>query len=117
MLQFIVDWIGRNWGNAEAVEVEADDAFSSAAANAGLTRSQQGIRFQKDEFGRLFAAIGHWDSIEFLTAYGSPVEGVDEMPIGVDGGIDGVIRITTKTERGAKIIAGKIRMMMIKQAY
>ena len=117
VLQFVVDWIARQWDSAPTVAVEANDTFSPVAAEAGLTRSQQGIRFQRDEFGRLFTAIGHWDSIEFLTAYGSPVESVDDMPVGSDGGIDGVIRITATTERGAKIVAGRIRAMIVHQAY
>jgi len=107
MLEFVVDWISRQWGAAETIEIEAYDTFGPVAVEAGLSRSEEGIRFQKEEFGKLFKAIGHWDSIEFLTAYGSPVESVDDMPAGPDGGID-VIRITTNKERGAKIIAGKI---------
>ncbi len=117
MLEFVVDWISRQWGTVETVEIGADDTFSPAAADVGLTRSEEGIRFQKDEFGRLFKAIGHWDTIEFLTAYGSPVESVDDMPVGPDGGIDGVIRITTNTERGAKVVVGRIRALIVHQSY
>lgn len=117
MLEFVVYWISRQWGAAETIEIEAYDTFGPVAVEAGLSRSEEGIRFQKEEFGKLFKAIGHWDSIEFLTAYGSPVESVDDMPAGPDGGIDGVIRITTNKERGAKIIAGKIRAMIVHQSY
>ena len=117
MLSFIIDWIGRSWGTAETVEVEAHDTFSDVAEDAGLTRSQMGIRFQKDEFGRLFQAIGHWESIEIMTAYGSIVESVEDIPPGADGGIDAVIRITTATERGAKNVASRIRKMITQQSY
>jgi hypothetical protein len=117
MLSFIVDWIGRSWGTAETVEVEAHDSFSDIAERAGLTRSEMGIRFQRDEFGRLFRAIGHWESIEIMTAYGSIVESVDDVPAGADGGIDAVIRITTASERGARNVASRIRKMITQQSY
>ena len=117
MLSFIVDWIGRSWGVPETVDVEAHDTFSDVAVRSGLTRSEMGIRFQKDEFGRLFRAIGHWESIEIMTAYGSIVESVEDVPAGADGGIDAVIRITTATERGASNVAARIRKMITQQSY
>ena len=117
MLSFIVDWIGRSWGTVETVEVEAHDTFSDVAESAGLTRSEMGIRFQRDEFGRLLEAIGHWKSIEIMTAYGSIVETVDDVPAGADGGIDAVIRITTVSERGARNVASRIRKMVTQQTY
>ncbi|WP_145144404.1 hypothetical protein [Roseomonas gilardii] len=117
MLSFIVDWIGRSWGAAETVEVESTDTFSNVAESAGLTRSEMGIRFQRHEFGRLLKAIGHWESIEIMTAYGSIVDTIDDVPAGADGGIDAVIRITTASERGAKNVAARIRKMITHQSY
>jgi hypothetical protein len=63
MLEFVVDWVSRHWGAAETIDIEAYDKFSPVAVEAGLSRSEEGIRFQKEEFGKLFKAIGHWDSI------------------------------------------------------
>jgi hypothetical protein len=52
-----------------------------------------------------------------MTAYGSIVESVDDLPVGADGRIDAVIRITTASERGARNIASRIRSMITQQNY
>jgi hypothetical protein len=117
MLRFIVDWLDRRWREPETVDIEVFDVVHSPTPDAGLTRSQQGIRFQREEFQRLLKAVGHWESIEFLTAYGSPIASIDDVPAGPDGGIDCVVRITASTERGASVIAGKLRAKIVRQSY
>ena len=117
MLSFIVDWIGRSRSAVETIEVEAHDTFNEIAESAGLTRSEMGIRFQREEFGRLLRSIGHWESIQIMTAYGSIVESTEDLPVGADGGIDAVIRITTASERGARNVASRIRNMITQQSY
>jgi hypothetical protein len=81
------------------------------------TPSQMGVRFQRTEFRKLLKAVGHWPTVEFSTAYGTPIETMRDVPRGADGGIDVVIRIVADTELGAKRIAGRIRNMVVRQAY
>jgi hypothetical protein len=52
-----------------------------------------------------------------MTASGRPIESIRDVPKGADGGIDVVIRIVTDTEHGARVVAGKIRRMIVQQAY
>jgi hypothetical protein len=104
MLQLVIDWVGRQFGRPRVIEVRPSP-------------SEMGFRFQREEFEKLFAAVGHWESIEFFTAWGMPIDSVDDLSQGPDGGIDGVIRITTQTEHGAKIVAGRIRNMLVRQSY
>ena len=70
-----------------------------------------------EEFRKLLKAVGHWPSVELMTASGRPIESIRDVPKGADGGIDVVIRIVTDTEHGALVIAGKIRRMIVQQAY
>jgi hypothetical protein len=104
MIQLVIDWVGRRFGRPRLIEVLP-------------SRSEMGFRFQREEFEKLFNAVGHWASVEFFTARGMPIDAIDDVPLGPDGGIDGVIRITTQSERGAKIIAGRIRTKIIRQSY
>jgi hypothetical protein len=104
MLQLVIDWVGRRFGRPGVIEVAP-------------SRSEMGFRFERKEFEKLFVAVGHWASVEFFTARGMPIDAVDDLPRGPDGGTDAVIRITTQTEHGAKIIAGRIRTKIIRQSY
>jgi hypothetical protein len=104
MLQIIVDWIGR-LGKSQPEEVYVP------------TPREEGIRFQRDEFERLLNAIGHWRSVEFFTAHNVRIEDTEDVPKGADGGIDAIIRIVASTEHGAKIIAGRIRNIIVTQKY
>jgi hypothetical protein len=142
MLRLIVDWVGRKFSRPpETIEVTgnavvaADDAEvrvevgheAPAAALQVLDQvipeaeepspSELGIRFQRKEFRKLLKAVGHWPSVELMTASGRPIESIRDVPKGADGGIDVVIRILTDTEHGARVIAGKIRRMIVQQAY
>jgi hypothetical protein len=126
MLRFVVDWLsGAN--SSPAIEVEAPIA-RDASAILQFLKSQQavaeapsprelGIRFHRDEFSRLFEAVDGWPTVEFITAQGLPIESVDDLPRSADGGIDVIVRIVTPTEHGARIVAGRIRNMIVSQQY
>jgi hypothetical protein len=116
MLQLVFDWEGGTLGREERVQISGDAGLPVCPGPAE-TRSQMGVRFQREEFQKLLDTIGHWKSIEFFTMGGDPVESVDDLPKGKDGGIDAIIRITTATEHGAKNVAGRIRNILVRQAY
>ncbi|MFA5901951.1 MAG: hypothetical protein WC829_22880, partial [Hyphomicrobium sp.] len=125
-LRFVVDWLsGANF--LPTIDVEPPVA-RDASAILRFLKSQQaiadaptprdrGIRFHRDEFSRLFEAVDGWPTVEFITSHGLPVDSVDDLPRGADGGIDVVVRIITPTERGARIVAGRIRNMIVNQTY
>jgi hypothetical protein len=126
MLQIIVDWIGRRLGSQPEVVPPVTDAQLEGLTRReegltrreeGLTRREEGIRFQREEFERLLNAIGHWETVEFFTADGVRIESIEDVPKGADGGIDAIIRIVADTEHGAKIIAGRIRRMIVTQKF
>lgn len=143
MLRLIVDWVGRKFsrppetievvGNAIIAAEDADAQTDVAPELSGTalhvleqiipeeleqpTPSELGIRFQRKEFRKLLKAVGHWPSVELMTASGRPIESMRDVPKGADGGIDAIIRIVTDTEHGARVIAGKIRRMIVQQAY
>ena len=128
MLRFVVDWLS----GANAAPVSefaaplpvARDASAilqflkrqEALANAPSPR-EVGIRFHRDEFSRLFDAVENWPTVEFITARGLPIECVEDLPRGADGGIDVIVRIVAPTQHGARIIAGRLRKMLVQQAY
>jgi hypothetical protein len=66
---------------------------------------------------QLLNTVGHWDTIEFFTADRVPIDTIDDLPRGPDDGIDAMVRITARTERGALIIAGRLRSIMVNQSY
>lgn len=82
-----------------------------------VTRSQLGYRFQKYHFEQIFTGISDWPSIEFLDAYGDPITSIDDISEGPDGGIDAIIRITTRTDRGARNVATRIRKTIVSRNY
>jgi hypothetical protein len=106
MLQVVIDWVGRQFGRNRPRVIEVRPS-----------PSEMGFRFQREEFEKLFSVVGHWASVEFFTAWGMPIDAPDDLPRGPDGGVDGVIRITAQTEHGAKIVAGRIRTMLVRQSY
>ncbi len=126
MLRFVVDWLS-GADSLPAIEVGPPIARDASAillfrqAQEARCRApgprERGIRFHHDEFERLFQRVERWSSVEFLTAAGLPVECVDDLPRSADGGVDVIVRITTPTERGAKLVAGRIRNMLVKQQY
>jgi hypothetical protein len=126
MLRFVVDWLS-GADSLPAIEVEAPVARDASAILQFLKRQQAieesptprelGIRFHRHEFSRLFEAVEGWPTVEFITSHGLPVESVDDLPRSADGGIDIVVRIVTPTERGARIVAGRIRNMIVNQQY
>lgn len=139
MLRFIVDWVGRVGGfsQVEEILIQQHDTLPPPIVHVEIppdpptleiverrlddaahpTPQQLGIRFQRREFRKLLNAVGHWQSIEFLTANGARIETMDDVPRGADGGIDVVIRIVTDTERGARAIGTRIRNMIVRQSY
>ena len=126
MLRFVVDWLS-GAASLPAIEVEAPVARDASAILQFLKRQEEvaaapsprerGIRFHRDEFSRLFDAVDGWPTVEFITTQGLPVESVDDLPRSADGGIDVVVRIITPTEHGARIVAGRIRNMIVNQRY
>src|SRR3954465_4007650 len=97
MLHIVVGWVRDLFGSSDIEVVEEIDV--------PVTRSQLGYKFQRHHFEQLFNGIRAWASIGFLDAYGDPITSLDDISEGPDGGIDAVIRITTRTERGAQNIA------------
>jgi hypothetical protein len=126
MLRFVVDWIAHGHPSSP-IKVElpvARDASSILQFRQrqedlarALTPRERGIRFHRDEFERLFQRVERWTTVEFVTTAGLPIECVDDLPRGADGGIDVIVRITAPTERGARNIAGRIRGIMVHQRY
>ncbi len=126
MLRFVVDWLS-GVDSLPAIEVETPVVRDASAILQFLKRQQTiaeapsprevGLRFHREEFSRLFEAIDGWPTVEFITSHGLPVTSVEELPRSADGGIDVVVRIITPTERGARIVAGRIRSMIVNQQY
>ncbi len=127
-MRFVVDWLN---GASAPPTIELDAPLpvardpsailnflkrQHAIATAPSPR-ELGIRFHRDEFSRLFDAVETWPTVEFTTARGLPVECVDDLPRGADGGIDVIVRIVAPTEHGARVIAGRLRKMLVHQAY
>jgi hypothetical protein len=119
MLQIVVGWMRRQFGfvPVETVAIQGEDALHSDSIAVSQDASQNGIRFQIDQFQGLFERIGYWETVEFFTARGRSIEGPEDFDRGADGGLDGIIRITAPTDRGAQIVAGKIRMIILKHDY
>lgn len=126
MLRFVVGWLaGAHPSSAIKVELPiARDASAileflrrQEALAKAPTRRELGIRFHRDEFTRLFEAAEGWPTVEFITSRGLPIESVDDLPRGADGGIDVIVRIVAPTERGARNIASRLRNMLVQQAY
>ena len=109
MLHIVVGWVRELFGSSD---VEVVDAI-----NVPLTRSQLGYKFQRDHFEQLFRGVSDWPSIEFLDAYGVPITSLEDVSEGPDGGIDAILRVTTRTERGAKNVATRIRNKIIHRRY
>jgi hypothetical protein len=107
MLDIVVGWI--------------KDLFTSSDVEVAevipVTRAQLGYRFQRYHFEQLFNGISDWSSIEFFDAYGEPITSLEDISEGPDGGIDAVVRITTRTERGAKNVATRIRNKIVNRSY
>lgn len=126
MLRFVVDWLS-NSNPLPAIEAPPPIARDASAIVEYLKRQDEaeraptprelGIRFHQSEFARLFEAVEGWPTVEFITARGLPIDGVDDLPKGADGGIDVIVRILTPTEHGARIVAGRLRKMLVEQAY
>jgi hypothetical protein len=126
MLRFVVDWL--SGANAlSAIDIEPPIARDASAILQFLKREEAlaraptprelGIRFHRQEFSRLFEAVEGWPTVEFITSHGLPIASVDDLPRSADGGIDVVVRIVTPTEHGARIVAGRIRNMIVNQQY
>lgn len=109
MLQIAVGWVRDLFGSSEVEIVDEIDVR--------VTRSQCGYRFQRQHFEQLFNGISEWPSIEFLDAYGTPITSLEYVNEGPDGGIDAIIRITTRTERGARNVATRIRNKIVDRNY
>jgi hypothetical protein len=72
MLQVVIGWIQHRLGflPVDTITIDGADALDIGPAPlaqelTGAVASQIGIRFQLDEFRRLFNRIGHWETVEF----------------------------------------------------
>lgn len=111
MLRLIVDWVGRKFSRPpETIEVTGN---AVVAADDAEVRVEVGHEAPATALQVLDQVI----PVELMTASGRPIESIRDVPKGADGGIDVVIRIVTDTEHGARVIAGKIRRMIVQQAY
>ena len=109
MLHIVIGWV-RDLFSSSVVEVVEQ-------LDVPATSSQLGYRFQRDHFEQLFSGLSDWPSIEFLDAYGDPITSLEDVSEGPDGGIDAVIRITTRTERGARNVSTRIRNKIVNRSY
>lgn len=83
-----------------------------------LTPSQMGYRFEHNELKRLMVRLKRFETVEFTDVQGVIMtpESIDKR-FGRDGGIDCVIHIITRTERGAANVATRIRNIMLTGDY
>lgn len=82
------------------------------------SRSKQGYRFEHEELKRLMHRLRNYETVSFTDAFGAPIkpETIDQR-WGADGGIDCIIHIVARTERGACNVQGRIRNIIIKGDY
>ncbi|MCT7959377.1 hypothetical protein NG791_01555 [Laspinema sp. D1] len=109
MIQLIVGWVQNLVNFSIATEFKPVET---------LTPSQKGYKFEHDELKRLMLRLKRFETVEFTDVVGAPMTPQTvENRYGQDGGIDCVIRIIAPTERGAKIVATKIRNILINGDY
>lgn len=58
-----------------------------------------------------------WDSIRFMKANGEPIDSIANVSHGRDGGVDAIIVISTPTQHGSNIVAGRLRTIIKTQDY
>ncbi|MCT7973963.1 hypothetical protein [Laspinema olomoucense] len=109
MIQLIVGWVQDFFNFSNVKEFKPVEK---------LTPSQKGYKFEHDELKRLMLRLKRFETVEFTDVEGTPLTPqIVENRYGKDGGIDCVIRIIAPTERGAKIVATKIRNILINGDY
>ena len=109
MIQLIVGWVQDFFNFSNVKEFKPVEK---------LTPSQRGYKFEHDELKRLMRRLKGFETVEFTDVEGIPLTPqIVENRYGKDGGIDCVIRIIAPTERGAKIVATKIRNILINGDY
>ena len=123
MIQLVVGWV-RDLFNSSSVEpVEKSTPnknvyYADFQSVETVTPSQMGYRFEHNELKRLMGRLKRFETVDF-----TDVEGVIMTPesidrrFGKDGGIDCVIHIITPTERGAAIVATRIRNILVTGDY
>lgn len=103
MFKAIVGWINNFFNFVEVEQVSS---------------SETGYKFEHDEIKRIIKRLKNFDTVQITDAYGSPLTSdIIDKRYGADGGIDCVIKIIAPTEKGAKIVAGKIRNILISRDY
>ncbi|PHM07624.1 hypothetical protein [Nostoc sp. 'Peltigera malacea cyanobiont' DB3992] len=83
-----------------------------------LTPSKMGYYFEHEELKRLMDRLGNFTTVQFTDVRGNPLskDSIDRR-FGKDGGIDCVIHIVANSEHGCKVVAGKIRNILINGDY
>jgi hypothetical protein len=83
-----------------------------------ISPSEYGYRVEHSEIKRLMKRLRRFETVEFTDAYGVLLsEATIDQRYGKDGGIDCVIRIVARTERGASIAATRLRNIIISGDY
>jgi hypothetical protein len=112
--------------HTQAAEIEAEtingagEGFhqvSIGLLEETLTPSLLGYHFQFKEFEDLMKRVRTWDSVRFMKANGEPINSLEDVSRGRDGGVDAIIVISTPTQRGCKIVAGRLRRILMTQDY
>ena len=109
MIQLVVGWV-KNFLNFSKVK-----EFTLVET---VTPSRMGYHFEHEELKRLMTRLKRFETVEFTDAYGTPLtsESIDKR-FGKDGGIDCIIHIVARTERGANNVVTRIRNILIKGDY
>ena len=109
MIQMVVGWV-KDFLNFSKVE-----QFKPVET---VTPSQKGYNFEHDELKRLMKRLKNFETVEFTDVLGTPLtpESIDKR-FGKDGGIDCIIHIVARTERGADNVTGRIRNILVNGDY
>jgi hypothetical protein len=123
LIQLVVGWV-RDLFNSSSVELVETSTPNKNVYYADfqpvetVTPSQMGYRFEHNELKRLMERLKRFETVDFTDVEGVIMtsESIDKR-FGRDGGIDCVIHIVTRTERGAANVATRIRNIMVTGDY
>lgn len=80
--------------------------------------SADGYYFEHEELKRLMRRLKRFETVEFTDVEGTPLTpDIIEKRFSPDGGIDCIIHIIAPTERGANIVATRIRNILVNGDY
>jgi hypothetical protein len=123
VIQLVVGWV-RDFFNSSPVSPIETSTPSTTVYHANfepvdtVTLSQEGYIFEHNQIQRLMDRLKRFETVEFTDAQGVIItpDSIDKR-YGKDGGIDCVIHIVARTERGAANVATRIRNIMITGDY